>query len=178
MIQFLKKLRRVVLVKIKSPFISLNFYTASPQNLLMRGNENKFLIVKSKAEYCKLMEIETPNDYIVQRLEQFDEFVCIKGTKGYLSRGWVTHSRIFFDYDTQQNILNDKYCILYDFETPDIHRKNGYYTTLLKSIHNYYPSKKEFLIFANQKNIASNKAIIRAGFNKNNKIQKGIIING
>ena len=99
-----------------------------------------------------------------ERIKDGDTFVCLVTSSGTLvSYGWrtqrshmpVSELGLIFEPGSED--------ILFDFYTPLEHRRRGFYTTLLRELRSTGQSRPSW-IYAHRKNIASWKAIERAGF--------------
>ena len=88
---------------------------------------------------------------------------CLMEQNSLLSYGWGTKQNIFFASEVNRNICNEGKMMLFDFVTPSALRRRGYYALLLRKICTAL-SDENLVIFADQKNVASNKAISKTGF--------------
>lgn len=88
---------------------------------------------------------------------------CLMEQDSLLSFGWGTKENMFFASEVSRNICNKGKMMLFDFVTPPALRRRGYYTLLLKKICAAL-SHENLVIFTEPKNVASNRAIVRAGF--------------
>src|SRR3990172_7397413 len=88
---------------------------------------------------------------------------CLMEQNSLLSYGWGTKQNIFFAPEVNRNICNEGKMMLFDFVTPSALRRRGYYALLLSKICTAL-SDENLVIFADQKSVASNKAISKTGF--------------
>jgi len=98
-----------------------------------------------------------------QRFRNGGFFVALRQNQHVLSYGWGTRAEEFYIGEIGKTIMTNGKVILFDFHTPSVYQRKGFYTSLLKRIRCCFPND-QIAIFAKKKNIASNKAIIKAGF--------------
>jgi len=96
------------------------------------------------------------------RFKERDDYFCVYNEEEVLCDGWARSKSIFIS-EINQDLIIDKGCILYDFNTNIKHRRKGYYTLLLSDIVSSIDSV--LYIYSLKENIGSNKAIQRVGFN-------------
>jgi hypothetical protein len=96
------------------------------------------------------------------RFKERDDYFCVYNEEEVLCDGWARSKSIFIS-EINQDLIIDKGCILYDFNTNIRHRRKGYYTLLLRDIVSSIDSV--LYIYSLKENIGSNKAIQRVGFN-------------
>lgn len=113
--------------------------------------------------------IDFPDAY-KDRVLLGDNLVCLQsGNKTLLSYGWIKSSGVIFISELGVSLnLGGKVC-LYDFYTPEQHRRKGYYTFLLANILEEFDGRS-CLIYAWENNVASISAINRVGFVKTSPI--------
>lgn len=100
-------------------------------------------------------------------------FVALHNAHEVLCSGWTFSGDRFYIGESKTWIHLHQQCLLFDFVTPIEHRCKGHYTTLLKALQQMTTdSLKEQLIYARETNIASRKAIERAGFRENKCLLK------
>jgi hypothetical protein len=98
-----------------------------------------------------------------ERYQEGSQFAALHDGCQLVSRGWVTRTGPFWIGELDRYVSLDGSVMLYDFETPPEHRRRGHYTTLLRSLLTRYPGEC-LRIFVLTGNVASNKAVLRAGF--------------
>lgn len=122
-------------------------------------------------EFEKLVDIFRKNKipikkYQYNRIRSGNILFCLIRDQELLCYGWNTRQDSFHVSEINRLLNNKNKVMLYDFFTPEKLRGHGYYTALLIKICAAL-SSEEIVIFAEQKNHASNKAIKRAGFSIN-----------
>jgi len=128
----------------------------------------KLVVIDSFADLYDLfilnnMKLEM---YHYQRIKDKNMFLCLVDERQeILCCGWSTFAPTFFVGEINKLIDNKSKMMLYDYVTPLAHRNRGYYTHLLTLIADTFKEHSP-VIFAERKNIASNKAIMKAGFRK------------
>lgn len=80
-----------------------------------------------------------------------------------LSQGWITREEPFEITEVDRRVSLGDATMLYHFETPEEHRRRGYYTVLLRLLIAGLPGERLW-ISAMSNNPASFKAIRKAGF--------------
>ncbi|HLA87481.1 MAG TPA: GNAT family N-acetyltransferase [Anaerolineales bacterium] len=129
------------------------------------GNTCNMLIIK---EFFDLVPVFRINNIEMKRhhynrIRAGCVLFCLMEGDSLLSYGWGTEENIFFVSEVSQNICNKGKMLLFDFVTPSALRRRGYYSLLLGKICAAL-SHKNLVIFAEQKNVASNRAIAKSGF--------------
>lgn len=176
MLNFIKRHLRRRVAHFSAKRTNLVFYFAPPRRALQLVETPSFISIKSRVDFVNVFPSAVLDEYVLDRFSKGHELLCLVIDGELCSRGWVCMDRIFFDTESRQNILNDGFAFLYDFETPTEHRRKGYYTLLLKNIITLYPSRLPFIIFASKNNLVSNKAICNAGFTKINSLIARIVL--
>lgn len=132
--------------------------------------ENKF----QNCHFCVVVEFEKLVDifrknkisvkkYQYNRIRSGNFLFCLIRDQELLSYGWGTRHDSIHVSEINRFLCNKNKIMLYDFFTPEKLRGFGYYTVLLIKICAAF-SSEEIVIYAENKNHASNKAIKKAGF--------------
>ena len=155
---------------IKKNFSSVDWYEIYNSKIhqkknILKKKKIRLLVLKSKSEINRLnlSDYFKKNNLKLQRFGNKKKFLVLVNDKNILSSGWIYFGRRWTITEIQKKIKLKKTYLLFDFETPYEIRKKGYYTLLLRLIHNRY-RKKRLAIYSVTSNYASNKAIIRSGF--------------
>tara|TARA_B100001123_G_C15299050_1_gene1020347 strand:+ start:51 stop:593 length:543 start_codon:yes stop_codon:yes gene_type:complete len=167
---FFYNIIKYIYILIRKNFFPINWYETDrkiknyKKNLYKR-KKIKLIIIKSRKDINKF----NLDDYFEKykfKLDRFGKkinFLVLVDNKKFLSTGWIFFGDKWNISEIQKKILLRKQYLLFDFETPHLLRKKGYYTLLLKLIKNKY-RKKILAIYSDSNNFASNKAIKRSGF--------------
>ena len=121
------------------------------------------------SNYTDLVEVfRDSNEYIrryhYNRIKNNEKLFFLLEDKKIICSGWATQKPLFVSEKNKILDVKDG-VILYDFYTKSDFRNKGYYQKLLIRILNYLEPNSKAYIYAFKSNIASNKAILKAGFN-------------
>jgi hypothetical protein len=137
--------------------------------------ESKYFIsVKNWQDYFEVIKKSNlkPSIEAFSRIKKGDTFNCLKIENEIVCYGWFSKPNAFYVSEINKKINFDCDLLLYDFNTPLIHRKKGYYKLLLKNI--CFENKSSVLgIFADKNNKISIFGILNSGFKKD-KIYNGL----
>lgn len=97
------------------------------------------------------------------RIMNKEKLYFFSENKKIICYGWSTHKPLFVSEKNKILDIKDG-VILYDFFTYEQYRNKGFYQKLLKKILNHLEPNSMAYIYALKTNIASNKAIVKAGF--------------
>lgn len=106
---------------------------------------------------------ETVKRYHYNRIMNNDKFYFFLEDKEIVCSGWLTQKPLFVSEKNKTLDVKDG-VILYDFYTQSKFRNKGYYQKLLACILNDIEPNSKAYIYALKSNVASNKAILKAGF--------------
>ena len=95
-----------------------------------------------------------------------DYYLCLIKNNVILCDGWATERQLLISEINKTLQLSSGY-ILYDYNTVIKFRRKGYYQLLLNCIINEFDTV--LYIYSLKNNIASNKAILSAGFKEINQ---------
>jgi CelD/BcsL family acetyltransferase involved in cellulose biosynthesis len=101
--------------------------------------------------------------YRYKRFKDGCFFIVLHNACEALSYGWGRRGTDFYVEEIDQKLFLGDRTLLFDFETPERFRRNGYYTELLVASRKML-SNHHLAIFARSDNDASNKGIRKAGF--------------
>ena len=113
-------------------------------------------------DFCRCHNLPLKRDQY-HRFKDGYFFVTLHDDSHVLSYGWGIHKDQFYLSEINQSVLIDGFLMLCDFHTPPQYQRKGYFTLLLNGLMARLPEEK-IAIFANVKNQASNKGIVKAGF--------------
>ena len=103
------------------------------------------------------------NSFKIDRFKKKSKFVCLKLKNEIVCSGWIHQGKNWEIVEINKKIqLKQKY-LLYDFETEEKFRNQGYYKLLLQIIQNKF-KKKRLMIYALSNNKRSIRAIRGSGF--------------
>ena len=91
--------------------------------------------------------------------------------KKLVCSGWIFFGNKWKISEIDYNINTNKNILIFDFITPLKERNRGNYTMLLKAIRNKYKNRG-ILIYALKRNLFSKKAILKAGFQFKENLNK------
>ncbi|MEJ6734747.1 MAG: GNAT family N-acetyltransferase [Flavobacteriales bacterium] len=101
--------------------------------------------------------------YHYNRIMNKEELYFLSEDKKIICYGWSTKKPLFVSEKNKTLDIKDG-VILYDFFTYEEFRNNGFYQKLLKKILTHLEPNSIAYIYALKSNIASNKAILKTGF--------------
>ena len=149
---------------------NINFYSSGGCDA--PDLENLKLVCIKSGEVDKYRDFCEMHDYQFRekdlgRIRDGSSLWCLTQEDGtVVSTGWLAYKSQFcigeIDYSFQ--MTNSRTGILFDFNTKQEYRGNGYYGILLRSILANAQEPECFMIYTSPVNTASAKGIIKAGF--------------
>ncbi|MCX7121859.1 MAG: GNAT family N-acetyltransferase [Gammaproteobacteria bacterium] len=147
----------------------INYYTFYGKiDLTNNTSEKKAINLVVINNFIELVDMFRTNEIPIKhfhydRIRSGNLLLCLVKCTVILSYGWATQTPEFFVSEINRVICNKQKTMLFDFNTPIVLRKKGYYTSILKEICNHF-KETSLAIFSEKNNIASNKAILNVGF--------------
>jgi hypothetical protein len=169
-IDAIKKGISMIKIIIKRLFDFINKFNSILFFKFKFNNENfiesqYFISVNDWKDYFEVIKKTNlkPSIESFSRIKKGDTFNCLKIENEIVCYGWFSKPNAFYVSEINKKINFDCDLLLYDFNTPLIHRKKGFYNELLKNI--CYVNKNHVIgIFANKQNKISISGIKNAGF--------------
>jgi hypothetical protein len=159
------------LKKIYRSSISLNNKLCFYNNLALQDSQ---IELSSSIKFCvcsnfaELVEAFRDSDHLIERyhyrrMKNKEKLYFFSENKKIICYGWSTQNPLYVSEKNKILDVKDG-VILYDFFTFEKFRNNGFYQKLLKKILNHLEPNSMAYIYALKSNIASNRAIVKAGF--------------
>lgn len=177
----------LLLSKYKNNFIILLRKIREQYNKVLNNKEINILNIESnlyplpvalseKISFCSIKKYSALIDcyrksgdvikrYHFKRIKNNDIFYCLLLNNKIICYGWSTINPLFLS-EINRSLDVGSGVLLYDFYTPKKYRRMGYYQQLLKSIIHSIDADLLVYGFAVNSNIASNKALMKIGFNE------------
>jgi hypothetical protein len=170
-IDFIKNIISKIKSNIKRSYVFMKKYRAilffasnNVQESVVRSNY--FISAKNWKEFYDLIRSTnlSPSIEDYYRFKKGDVFYCLKIKNEIVCYGWHAKPNDFYVSEINSKISFECDLLMYDFNTPKIHRKKGFYIELLSNI--CLENKNLVLgIFTDKQNKISISGIKRSGFN-------------
>jgi len=161
MIGLLKKFRR----KFLQSRTSTNFYIFS-KKLVPLKEGLAIGVAKNSSDFQETLKrhnLQLHSTFDVRFNKRRDWFVYLTDSKEILCHGWVLNSDRFYHFEIDKTSCHKDNRLIYDFVTPEKHRKKGYYSMLISNLPEFLEEER-LCVAAVTSNVASNKGIEKAGY--------------
>lgn len=155
---------KIIILKIESDKILCN--KTIPNNIHFKSITN----YEEFVDICRKTSFEIKK-WQYERFKNECIFYCLYDAQFIISWGWGTYrSDSFYVSEINTKLDFKNHLVLFDFNTKKSARNKGFYQLLLQSILKENSIKKDIFIYALESNIASLRAIKKAGFKEYTKL--------